>query len=200
MIGAGVLLVAAISNYVWGDGFLRQNRLPNPVEIVIFIAVSAGITRVWITPRTRRFEAVTATLLLIGACGFQLGVSYAQAIATYPTKYYYGQTGLDETVAYLKGKTRPDEVIFSMKDVGYYVNNRYEENYPYTFDPEYQKHLEEIMRSGSIHYYVGTEGIGVDRMERCPKLYRIIRSYAVLERQFGNFVIFALRDDIRQEE
>jgi len=200
LIGIGVLLAAGVSSHVWGDSFLKQHRSLNTVEIIVFIAVSAGIASVWIMPRMRRFAAVTAALLLICACGFQLGVSRVQAVSTYPTKYYYGQTGLDETVTYLKGKTKPDEVIFSMKDVGYYVNNRYEENFGYLVSTELQKHLEDIMRSGSIRYYVGTEGIGVDQVEQLPGIIAVIRSYAVLERRFGNFVIYALRDDIRQKE
>ena len=132
----------------------------------------------------------SAPAMLAVLLGSQLGISRSQAVAEYPTKYEYGQTGMNETVAYLKSHVAPAEVIWSMKDVGYYVNNKYIENYGYIFDPSLESKLADIIRTKHVRYFVVTQGIGQDRVDAYPTLKRSLDSCCIIDQEFGNFVIY----------
>lgn len=127
------------------------------------------------------------SILLVIMVGVSVGISREQALAPYPTKYYYGQSGLNETVEYLRVVTEEDEIIWSMKDVGYYVNNKYIENYQYLPD---SNSLYSLLQEQSVRYFVMTRGIGEDQVEAYPEHYQILQEYATLENEFGNFLIF----------
>lgn len=129
-------------------------------------------------------------LFFIFILGFQIGISFVQATSEYPTKYHYGQLGLDDTVNYLKIHTNKDEPIWSMKDVGYYVNNKYFENYLYFSDKSLEDDLKNKLESGNVRYYVVTTGIGQDRVDVYLNIRDILDKYAKIEARFGNFIIY----------
>jgi hypothetical protein len=129
-------------------------------------------------------------LILLFAIGFEFSISRTQAISTYSTKYDYGQLGLNQTASYLRSNTAPSEVIWSMKDVGYYVNNKYIESYGYYFDTSLQNNLINLLKSGKVRYYVANTGIGEDNIDAYPRIKHILDTYAVPEKQFGNFIIY----------
>ncbi len=139
------------------------------------------------TARLTRMFFVYALLLVIG---YQLGTSRVQAMSTYPTKYLYGQQGMDETISYLGLNTKKDEVIWSMKDVGFYVNDKYYENYPFFFDKKLESQLVQMLRQGKIRYYVATTGIGEDRIDYYKSIGDILNDNATRVATFGNFVIY----------
>ena len=128
--------------------------------------------------------------IAVGATiGIGLGISRAQAISPLSTKYYYGQQGMDETVSYLKNRLNPGEVIWSMKDVGFYAGNHYSENYPDFFDRDGRHRVIALSRSG-IRFFVATKGIGEDRIDAYPEIQAALDECCTLVKNFGNYYIY----------
>ncbi len=97
---------------------------------------------------------------------------------------------MSEAVSYLKLHTRTNEVIWSMKDIGFYVNDRYYESYPFYFDKALDPRLIQMLRQGKIRYYVATIGIGEDRIDYYTDIQHILDANASKVATFGNFVIY----------
>lgn len=134
-----------------------------------------------------------ALSIAVGVClGMGLGISRTQAIATYPTKYYYGQRGIDETVAYLKEQLVPGEVIWSMKDVGFYSGNHYEENYGDFFSANGKERVLELSKS-KVRFFVGTKQIGEDRIDVYQDIQAALDECCILVKNFGNYYIYKAR-------
>ena len=102
--------------------------------------------------------------------------------------------GLDQTTAYLRSVTNSNEVIWSMKDVGYYVNNRYYESYAYYYDKSLEGDLISKLKGGKVRYFVASTGIGEDNLVYLGDIREILDAYAVREKQFGNFIIFKTKE------
>jgi hypothetical protein len=122
----------------------------------------------------------------------QFGISRSQAVAVYPTKYHYGQIGLDEAASYLKDRLAPDEPIWSMKDIGHYANGTYIENYSSIFrkSPEITHNLIDAIKNRKVQYFVVTRAIGQDRVDAYVDLKTALDSCCVIDKEFGNFVIY----------
>ena len=132
--------------------------------------------------------------LIFFAIGFQFSISRIQALSSYPTKYLYGQSGLQDTAEYLRSNTTSDEIIWGMKDIGYYVNNKYHESYAFYFNESGKDDLLKIIKERKIRYYVATTGIGQDNIDYYTHIRNVLDTYTVKDKQFGNFVIYKLKD------
>jgi hypothetical protein len=172
------------------DSAIREDQ---PLEVYLLLGViAAAVTLGFLASCSKilqlaRYAAVAVLAIVLGG---QIGIARSQAVAKYPTKYSYGQHGLDETVAYLKTKVAPDEIIWSMKDVGFYVNNKYIENYVDIFSGELEERLDDLSKTGMVRYFVVTKGVGEDRVDAYPALKRGLESCCTVEQEFGNFVIY----------
>lgn len=188
----GIFAGAALENRFIGDSLIRHRAEAGYILISALVILSIVLAYVLHFLRTKISAGILVLILLMAAGGYELGLSRAQAVAPYPTKYNYGQTGLEDTITYLKANTAKDEVIWSMKDVGYYVNDRYEESYGYYFVPELQDKLIRLMRDGNIRYYVATRGIGEDNIAAYPRIGNILVTYGKVEKTFGDYVIISV--------
>jgi len=173
-----------------GDAVIYSNK---PIALyqliaILFASLAFGFMCKNIT--IRFFILLIFTLMISS----ELAISSSQAVAKYPTKYEYGQLGLNETIDYLKDNVYHNEVIWSMKDVGYYVNNRYVENYADIFTPNIKDRLVNLIQNNHLRYFVVTKGIGEDRVDAYPELKYGLENCCVEVRQFGNFVIYKARD------
>ena len=127
-------------------------------------------------------------------CGVQLAVALAQSKAVYATTYEYGQTGFTDTVAFLKLNTGPDDVIASMKDIGFRAGRRYYENYQALYgDDQTEQWFIRAIASGKVVYAVFTEGRGEDQLVIRPSLQKWIAEHCDLVRSFGNYRIYKYR-------
>jgi 4-amino-4-deoxy-L-arabinose transferase-like glycosyltransferase len=171
----------------WKDSMFLHGK-PFGSLTLLFLIIIAGYIVLKI--KTHQIAASVFVLLIFFSIGFQLSISRIQAKSTYPTKYHYGQSGLDETTAYLRSNTAPTEIIWSMKDVGYYVNNKYIESYSYYFDKTLENNLINLLKSSKVKYYVVSTGIGEDNILAYPHIQEILTTYAVQEKQYGNFIIY----------
>lgn len=180
---AGIVLVKLLkdSMYFAGVTFSYMWILP----IVIIVAYLTLINKA-----TQRYAQSVAILVIAFALGFQLYVSRIQAVAPYPTKYLYGQMGIDEAASYLRANTEKDEVIWGMKDIGYYTNQRWVESYGYYFEPKLHKDLIDKLQNGEIRYFVATTGNGQDNLDYYTEVRDILETYATKEKQFDNYVIY----------
>ncbi len=184
---AATLLGFLLERAYWKDSMFYLNARFESLAVLLLIVV---ICFVFLRTYTHRVLASLLILYIFFCIGFQLSISRIQATSHYSTKYLYGQTGLDQTAAYLRTNTDPQEVIWSMKDVGYYTNNRYYESYPYYFDKSLEGDLVSKLQEGKVRYYVATTGIGEDNIDYYPEIGRILDTYAIKEKQFGNFVVY----------
>lgn len=127
--------------------------------------------------------------------GAMLGLALAMSRAPYPTTYDYGQEGFDDTVCFIRQHTAPDEVIVSMKDVGFRAGRRYFENYQYVFGgPEWVEKMRRILLDGRARYAVFTEGNGPDNLALNPALGEVIRGLCVQVREYGHYRIYDCAD------
>lgn len=185
------LLGFGVEKAFWGDSMFLNGK-PFAGLLVLFLIIIASFVFLRVT--TSRVAASLLVLYIFFCIGFQLSVSRVQATSPYPTKYHYGQTGLDQTTAYLRSNTEPNEIIWSMKDVGYYTHNKYYESYSYYFDPALEKDLISMLNDSKVRYYVVTTGIGQDNVDAYPNIKQILETHAVKEKQFGNFIIYKSKE------
>lgn len=171
------------------------NILDHPVALTaiiaaIFIAASIGVFAS-IKPRSIFIKYVLSILLAV-MLGTQFGISRSQAVATYPTKYHYGQIGFEETISYLKERLEPNEPIWAMKDIGHYANGIYIENYSSIFKPlpEITNNLQEMINKKKIRYFVVTTGIGQDRVDAYANFKTALDTCCLIDKEFGNFIIY----------
>jgi hypothetical protein len=131
-----------------------------------------------------------ASLALYGGVSF--GTAVYQQKAPYATTYDYGQTGFLDTVAFLKSNTQPDDIIVSMKDIGFGAGLRYFETYDpiYLNDEVKLAHIRDAISTGKIAYAVFTEGRGQDQLFVNPPFERWILGHCTLVRSFGNYRVY----------
>jgi hypothetical protein len=141
--------------------------------------------------RVARLGLLAAALTLY--CGIEFGVAAWQSKVPYSTTYDYGETGFLETVAFLQSNTGPDDIISSMKDIGYRTGRRYHENYQalYLGEP-HTSLLRQAIGSGRIQYSVFTEDRGQDQLIVNPALRQWVFDHCKLVRSFGNYRIYQL--------
>ncbi|MBO9648739.1 MAG: glycosyltransferase family 39 protein [Variovorax sp.] len=171
---------------------LHFNRQPAYIPLLIILAgILVGLI-LRFTKNRENAPSTVASITFAAVVGITLSVSRYDAILPTSTKYDRGQSGMDETVSYLKSQMKKDEVIWSMKDVGYYTGNRYVENYLTFFRPNAKEKLEELTKSG-VRFFVATQGIGEDRIDAYPEVRKALENCCYLDKNFGNFYIYAAK-------
>ncbi len=173
--------------------FLRRETVNG---ITLFIVLIGSFIFSMLIHREKIFKVKSLICALL-ACvfGVLLGISRSQALAPYPTKYEYGQFGMTETISYLKANVMPGEAIWSMKDVGFYVNNIYYENYGDIFSSDLKLKLRKLVDYHHVRYFVVTNGIGEDRYDAYPVLQDGLNYCCNLDKKFGNFLIYKAKKD-----
>ena len=180
-----------IERRFWKDSMFLSQR---PFAYLLFLLLIIIASYLCLKLVSRKIAASFFMIAMLISIGFQLSISRVQAIAPYSTKYLYGQIGLADSTSYLRANTAKDEPIWSMKDVGYYVHNRYYESYEYYFDKSLTRDLIRKLRGGKVRYYVVTTGIGQDNIDYYTNIKSVLNAYAVKDRQFGNFVIYKSKE------
>jgi len=180
-----------VEKIFWKDSmFLNGKPFEGLTALALIIVACYLLLRV----STRQIVTSLFVLAMLFAIGFQLSISRVQATSSYSTKYDYGKQGMDQATAYLRSNTQPNEAIWGMKDVGYYVNNKYYESYGYYFDKSLDSNLVKLLQGGKVRYYVVSTGIGEDNIDYYPDVKQILNTYAVPQKQFGNFIIYKSKE------
>jgi hypothetical protein len=191
---AGLGAILAIFVFVFQTKYLGDHRLlanfieasfvenVAPIFLLLIVAFLFSIL-------SKNVAAIVLSLMVGCQVGLAVGVSRNHAISVYPTKYNYGQLGFDDTVAYLKQKLEPGEVIWSMKDIGYYSGNKYVESYSYYFDKKVESKIISLSSSG-MRYFVATRDVGEDRLDAYPAVLAALNECCSLEKNFGNYYIY----------
>jgi hypothetical protein len=196
LFGATTLISGYCQIRFWGDHSNFGIRL-SPNKLVL-IGASAAILTGYLLSQVSSLKNVIILLIPI-AFGVVIGVGAAisryHAISPFPTKYSYGQRGMDQTISYLKERLQTGEVVWGMKDIGFYTGNRYEESYGYYFAKNSREKIRALRDSG-IRYFVATKGIGEDRIDAYPDVLSALEECCYLDRQFGNFYIYKVKTDI----
>lgn len=172
------------------DLTILANRPIDAHWLITIVSIAVILGTVFSINHFPRLAKCAASALLATLLGTQLGITRSQAVVAYPITYHYGQSGFNETVAYLQGRVEPGEAIWSMKDIGHYVNKKYIENYSYIFDPTVEARLEDLIKLKHIRYFVVTTGIGQDRIDAYPEFKQALDTCCIVDKEFGNFVIY----------
>lgn len=139
----------------------------------------------------RRFAGPVVVSALVLYCGLQTGIAISQSRTPYSTTYDYGQTGFEDTAAFLRMNTRPDDLIVSMKDIGFAAKRRFFESYAaLTGSSSDVDEIMSLMRSGRAVYAVFTEGRGQDQLILEPRLRDWVLANCRLVASFGNYRIY----------
>ncbi|HEV7509618.1 MAG TPA: glycosyltransferase family 39 protein [Thermoanaerobaculia bacterium] len=141
-------------------------------------------------PSLRRPGALIAIGTLLLHAGIQAGIALYQSRVGYSTTYDYGQSGLQETAAFIASHTTERDVISSMKDVGFLARRRYYENYGAVSNDAAAARLIAAWKSGKVGYIVFTEGYGQDQLNFQPVLKDWIAGNAEQTASFGNYRIY----------
>lgn len=81
-----------------------------------------------------------------------MGIGLYLSRADYATTYDYGQTGFMDTVSFITLNTTPNDIIVSMKDIGFRAHRRYYENYFVVYgDQAAEDRLTARSRPGPLH-------------------------------------------------
>jgi hypothetical protein len=183
--------VALWRGWRWHDGFLVQ-WTPAPKMIWLPALLAAVAVVCWWSGGVARRTAPLLWLVAAAAqVGFQAGVAIAQVGAPHSTNYDYGQIGLGETIAYVRASTGPDDVIVSMKDVGFQAQRPYIENYAAVYGNEPTiAQLKARCEDGTVKLLVFTEGIGQDQLNVNPALREWVASHAMLVARYGHYRVY----------
>jgi hypothetical protein len=185
LCGMGVLLGhAKVRDSLMLDGF------HGPFVWAVFLPAAAYLAALALAG-FQTSARILALLVLSFYGGLQLGVGIYQSKVQYATTYDYGQSGFEETVSFLKLNTRPDEVIASMKDIGYSAGRRYFETYSAIYgDSVSEAALIKGIERGAFGYIVFTESRGQDQLIVNPRLNQWIAQHCTLVRSFGNYRVY----------
>jgi Dolichyl-phosphate-mannose-protein mannosyltransferase len=193
MLAAAVYVVSALVSATWGKDTILLTGLAWPYLWLLYLpalVLLAVAPLRWVAPTL----AVAALACAMSAwAGNSLGVAIYQARVNYSTTYDYGQTGFEDTVSFIRANTQPDEVIASMKDIGFKAERRYIENYGPLYggpnDPA--RWLTEALSSGQVRYAVFTAQRGQDNLLANPPLKSWIEQNCALVRSFGDYRIYS---------
>lgn len=140
---------------------------------------------------------LAATLVLYG--GFQAGMAVYQNAQDYSTTYDYGQRGFIDTVGFVRTHTESDDIVVSMKDIGYAARRRYFENYAAVYgDLAQTATMQDLLRSGRAKFAIFTEEHGQDQLVMNPPLRDWVLQNCRLTASFGNYRIYQYASDQRQ--
>jgi hypothetical protein len=191
---AGVLLAG-----LWlGAGVVRDVLLRHgwvyPQALALWVPAGVALAGLIAWTAGRRSLRSLGAGLVAGALllhvGIQAGIAAYQSRVEYSTTYNYGQSGLQETAAFIRARTAEQEIISSMKDVGFLAKRRYYENYGALYDDASAARLIEAWEAGRVSYIVFTEGIGQDGLAIKPALRDWVARNADLVASFGNYRIY----------
>jgi hypothetical protein len=163
------------------------------VAILFAAAFGAALWAYLRSPRRAPFLAFRqfAFAAVIAALAEDFGAAVYQAGVDYATQYDYGQTGFKQARDWLGEHTAPDEVIMSMKDLGFAAGRRYLENYGYVYGPSAdQEPIDDAVKHFGIHVFVFTERIGQDELIMNRNLADWIARNTKRTAEFGNYVIY----------
>jgi hypothetical protein len=186
---------AAVRDVLLSSGMVYPQALslwiPSGVALAGLIPWAAG------RGRLRRTGAEIAACALLLHAGIQAGIAVDQSRAGYSTTYNYGQRGLQEAAAFIQAHTGEQEVISSMKDIGFLARRRYYENYAALYDDASAGRLIAAWEAGRVSYIVFTEGNGPDQLAFRPILRDWVAAHADLAASFGDYRIY--RPNVRQD-
>lgn len=190
IVGVITLAFALAQMLRWHDKPSFGLRLP-PGTLAA-VAIVAGLAIGFVLARRNGWGRTGAALTLLSfaaALGTGFGIARYEALAPFPTKYSYGQMGMNETIAYLKANLKDGEIVWSMKDVGFYSGNHYVENYEFFFTPNADVKIEALVKSG-VRFFVGTRYIGEDNLGAYPEVTGALDNCCKLAKNFGNYYIY----------
>lgn len=168
----------------------ESNRLS--FSSVLFLPLIVFLLGLVVRARGRIFAGETlAACGLIVYGGFQAGVAVYQNSQEYATTYDYGQRGFPDAVNFVTANTGPNDVIESMKDVGYAAHRRYFENYGALYgDKQEGAKLIDWAASGRAKLSIFTEGRGQDQLVINPLLRDWFTGRCRLLGSFGNYRVY----------
>lgn len=134
-------------------------------------------------------RVLAASVVLAG--GMACGVARHQAGADYSTTYDYGQQGMREAASVIRVLTQPQDMIVSMKDIGFLAERRYLENYQALYGGgRSAERLSKDIRSGAAALAVFTEERGQDQLVMNPAVKQEVESQTCLVYIAGNYRIY----------
>jgi hypothetical protein len=194
---AGVLLAGLWLGAVVVRDVLLRHGWVYPQALALWVPAGAALAGLIAWAAGRRSLRSLGAGLVAGALllhvGIQTGIAAYQSRVEYSTTYNYGQSGLQETAAFIRARTAEQEIISSMKDVGFLAKRRYYENYGALYDDASAARLIEAWEAGRVSYIVFTEGIGQDGLAIKPALRDWVARNADLAASFGNYRIYQPR-------
>lgn len=190
ILGALATAFALLQILVWKDSptFGIESSASFASVVAIIGGIAAGFLMLG-NNSLGKGGAALALAFFAATVGTGVGIARFQAVSPFPTKYSYGQLGMEETISYLRANLNPGEIIWSMKDVGFYTGNHYIENYEFFFTPGAAGKIEKIVDSG-VRFFVVTQRIGEDRIDAYPDIRNALESCCKLQKNFGNYYIY----------
>ena len=193
LAGAAVFLAGLWVGAVDVQDLLLRRGGVYPQALSLWVPAGLAVAGLiaWIAgPRLRSAGVALLAGALLLHVGIQTGIAAYQSRVEYSTTYDYGQSGLKQTADFIAARTTEQEIISSMKDVGFLAKRRYYENYAALYDDASAARLIEAWEAGRVSYIVFTEDIGQDALASKPALRDWVAENADLAASFGNYRIY----------
>ena len=195
MMAATVYFLSALAGTVWVKDTIILTGLAWPYMWALYIPALVLLAVIPVRRLAPPLAALVLACALSAAAGNSLGIAAYQSRVSYSTTYDYGQTGFEDTVSFIRVNTQPDQVIASMKDVGFKAGRRYIENYSALYGgPDQANQLVGAISSGRVRYAVFTAQRGQDNLMMNPHLKSWIEQNCMLVRSFGDYRIYSYID------
>ena len=189
------LIIIAYLILVLKDPLLIDRVIFNTGAIYKIVEETAVVTVLYLLPFIisytifRALKVKTAFMLSIIVPLLMCGV-YIDAIqvkADYTTAYFYGESGMKDTIDYLSPRIDDNDAVMAKKDVAYYlaVKEFYEL-------PKSAEELEKLIDSKDVKYII-IKKEGYFTTLKYVEVFELIRSKCKLEKEFGDFKIYRVR-------
>ncbi len=189
---AATAVVAFVGAFAFiQDGAIRASFFSKYMLVTVAPPVLAVVVGVgaWLA---KHLEIASAAVLLmtVAQIGAAAGVATFQVQQEYSTTYNYGQTGLEETAAYLRATSDPSDFIMCMKDLGPMTGRRYYESYGFIYGGEAGGTDAIRILKDKTRFAVFTEQIGEDQLIMNSTLLSWVQSNCRIVKKIGNYRIY----------
>jgi len=122
--------------------------------------------------------------IILSLVTFSVYMDIIQSNAEYNTGYFYGESGMKETINYVNSKISPNDSVIAEDAMAYYLNVK-----KYYYLPTNLEKFEEISKDENIKYIIIVKK-GYYTTPRYSKVLSFLNSKYELDAQFGDFKIY----------
>jgi hypothetical protein len=185
LIGIGLISVLAGWRFAAvADG--GRYAWPGYLWLVVLVLLSGAAAAAIMKGRGRQLVILFVAGVAISTVAYNVSMSAVQAGDTRSVRYFPGEVGFDETVAFLRSRVGPDDLILVPKDIGSATYNVYHEQETLFLDEDA---LTAVLADDDVPYVVVRTDWDYSYLV-FPDVQPIIEREMILSDTIGDFLIY----------